>query len=268
MDVESLGSLVFGIVPGLPYLLTGRFGRVWLLWVAWLVLFCTGMFLYGLPWGWTLIGLAAAVHAWMAFRHRVLEVLHGFGERIVVLLFLVLVLLAAYVWLPRLLIPGLACIRSSVAIPFYRIEAGDALLVRRAPERLARGMIVGFRTHTYQAVGQGALRRRYQDAQTLGQIVGLPGEVVDVRANAFAVNGQALEGQRYPLPPWLQGRQLTVPLADGQYFVSCDYRVHGRGVVLDNSVIQEICVALRGQIDSRAFWLWSPLSRRGRLRAD
>jgi len=129
-------------------------------------------------------------------------------------------------------------------------------------------MIVGFRTHTYQAVGQGALRRRYQDAQTLGQIVGLPGEVVDVRANAFAVNGQALEGQRYPLPPWLQGRQLTVPLADGQYFVSCDYRVHGRGVVLDNSVIQEICVALRGQIDSRAFWLWSPLSRRGRLRAD
>ena len=167
MDVESLGSLVFGLVPGLPYLLTGRFGRVWVLWVAWLVLFCTGMFLYGLPWGWTLIGLAAAVHGWMMFRHRVLEVLHGFGERIVVLLFLVLVLLAAYVWLPRLLIPGLACVQSNMAIPFYRIETGDALLVRRAPERLARGMIVSFRTHTYQAMGQGALRRRYQDAQTL-----------------------------------------------------------------------------------------------------
>lgn len=268
MDVESLGSLVLGLVPGLPYVLTGRFGRVWLLWVAWLVLFCMGMFLYGLPGGWALIGLAAAVHAWMVFRHRLLDLLQGFGERIVVLLFLVLVLLAAYVWVPRLVIPGLACVRSTMAIPFYRIETGDALLVRRAPGELMRGMIVGFRTHTYQVAGQGALTQRHQDAETLGQVVGLPGEVVEVRGNAFAVDGQALEGQRYPLAPWLQGRQLTVHLAEGQYFVSCDFRVLGRGVALDNTVVQEICVVPRGRIDSRAFWLWSPLSRRGRLRAD
>jgi len=269
MAVESLGSLVFGLVPGLPYVLTDQFKRIRFLWLAWLVLFCLGAFFYGLPEGWTLIGLAAAVHAWMMFRHRALEVLEGFGERIVVLLFLVVVLVVAYVRMPRLVIPGLACVRSNMPIAFFHIQTGDALLVRRAPDELRRGMIVSFRAHAYVMAGRGgAVTRRYHDVRTLGQIVGLPGEAVEIRGSAFAVNGRALDGQQYPVPGWLQGRQVTVHLDQGQYFVSCDYRVPVRPAALDNNVIQQICVAVRSQIESRAFWLWSPLSRRGPLRAE
>ena len=268
MAVESLGSLVFGLVPGLPYVLTGQFKRIRLLWLAWLVLFCLGAFFYGLPEGWTLIGLAAAAHAWMMFRHRVLEVLEGFGERIVTLLVLVLILLAAYVWLPRLMIPGLACIRSNTSVPFYRILTGDALLVRRAPEKLSRGMIVVFRAHTYFMGRRGGALTRARDTDSLGQIVGLPGEVVEIRGNAFAVNGQALDPNQYPVPRWMQGRHVTVNLDQGQYFVSCDYWVPVRPAALDNNAIQQVCVASHGEIESRAVWLWSPLSRRGPLRAD
>jgi len=266
MAVESLGSLVLGLIPGLPYLLTGQFRSILLLWLAWLVLFCLGMFFYGLPEGWTLIGLAVAVHAWLIFRHKALEVLEKFGERIVVLLFLVLVLVAAYVWLPRLVIPGLGCIQSNMAIPYHHIENGDALLMRRVSKELKRGMLVGFWAHTY-GVLRDELRRR-GDVRGLGQIVGLPGERLEIRRDVFAVNSQALDAKQYPVPGWLHGQETTVPLGQGEYFVSCVYGVQARGRALNSQVIQRICVVDRERIESRAFMLWWPLSRRGWLEVD
>jgi len=266
MAAESLGGLVLGLVPGLPYLLAGQFKGICLLWLAWLVLACTGVFLYGLPSGYTLMGLAAAVHAWLMFKHLALQVLEGLGERVTVLLFLALALVAGYVWMPRLLIPGLACVRSNMAIPYQHIRNGDALLVRRAPHDLKRGMIVAFRATTVWVPRGGPVRRR-RDTRSLGQIIGLPGEEVGIRKDGFVVNGQALDIERYPVPRWLRGRDLTLRLTGRQYFVSCDYIVLGAvGVVA--GMVPQICVASRDAIESQAFMLWWPLSRRGSLRVD
>jgi hypothetical protein len=271
-DMLSFGlGLVVGLIPGLPYLLARQFSRIRWLWLGWLVLACTGLGLYGLPEGYVALGLAIAIHAWLMFRHRGLQVLSGFGERVVVLLALVLILFALYTGLPRAAVPGLACVRCSTVFPHLRIQRGDALLMRSLPPELKRGMVVTFTGRQFRIPrGDGGGVVGWGEITTLGMIVGLPGEEVGVRGNAFVVNGRALDSGQYPLPAWLLGREETVRLAGGrQYFVSCDMDVRRpAGVALPTGLVREACVVDRNAIQSRAFMLWWPLSRRAFLRVD
>ena len=91
---------------------------------------------------------------------------------------------------------------------------------------------------------------------------------MELRRDVFSVNGQPLDVRRYPVPRWLRGREMTTPLGQGQYFVSCDYLVQTRGRALDNNLIRQVCVVDRGRVETRAFMLWWPLSRRGRIEVD
>jgi hypothetical protein len=268
--VLSLGSLALGLIPGLPFWLTGQFKQIQQLWLAWLVLACVGMSLYGLTMGYLLIGLAIAIHAWLAFSHRALGVLEGLGERVVVLLILVLILFAAYVGTPRILIPGLQCVRSNMAIPSHRIQEGDALLARRAPRELKRGMVVLFAAWRWGVPrGYGATGGVMGGAASLGQIVGVPGDEVSIGLDGFVVNGQPLDARQYPLPRWLRGRRLPIHTVPSErYFVNCEYQGGGRIQNLDPNLIRTLCMVGRDRIESRAFMLWWPLSRRAFLRAD
>jgi hypothetical protein len=267
--LRSLGVLavefVLGLIPGLPFVLEGQFRRIRLFWLAWLVFSCAALFLYGLAAGYLMLGLAVAIHAWLMFSHQVLGVVEGFGERVAVVLVLVFVLLAIYPWLPRTVVPGLACVRSTMAFPHYRIAVGDALLARRAPDEPKRGTIVYFDAYGYGIHGgAGGLMG---GASTLGQIVGLPGDEVTLHEGGFVVNGRALDKERYPCPDWLRGREETFHLTGPrQYFVTCQYQV--RRVGLPEGLVGQLCMVDRSRIQSRAFMLWSPLWRRGLLRTD
>jgi hypothetical protein len=268
-DMLSFGAgLVAGLIPGLPYLLARQFKGIRLLWLGWLALACIGLGMYGLPSGYVAVGLAIAIHAWLMFRYRGLQVLSGFGERVVVLLGLVLILFSLYAGLPRAVVPGLACVQCYTAFPHLGIQPGDALLMRSPPHELKRGMVITFIGREFRIPrGDGGGVVGWGEVTTLGMIVGLPGEEVGVHGNAFVVNGRTLDGLHYPLPAWLQGCEQTVRLAGGQYFVSCDMQRRAR-FALPVGVVQEACVVNSKAIQSRAFMLWWPLSRRAFLRAD
>jgi hypothetical protein len=98
------------------------------------------------------------------------------------------------------------------------------------------------------------------------QIVGLPGERVQIENDTFIVNGQELDSEKYPVPRWLRGRRVSANVGDDSYFISCQYSVRAHGRQLTNANIHDICLIRSSNIEARAFMRWLPLSRRGFLR--
>ena len=99
---------------------------------------------------------------------------------------------------------------------------------------------------------------------TIGQIVGLPNEVVVIDQRVFSVNGTALPQDGYPIPAWFPDRRMELEVGPNQYFVSSQYRVRGvRGVGSD--IVKRLCLVNKEAIESQATMLWWPLTRRHRL---
>lgn len=259
-------GLLLSIVPGLAHLIAGRFKQIWGWWLLWLVAVAGGVFIYGSVWAFPLLGLAIALHAWIAASYGFWQTLETLGEKVLLLGFVMLVLSVAYripSWAT-----GISCVPSSLTIPYYQVMEGDYLVIRRlspwaAP--LARGTLVQYKAAVYQG-----RRDAFAQPTSTGQIVGLPGETVVLRGNAFEVGGRVLPPGRFPVPRWLQGRQATVPVPGNSYFVSASYWVqgHGFGGVVDERVIREMTVVLRSDVKAAAFMRWWPLWRRGWLEVD
>ena len=218
-----------------------------------------GVFLYGSAWAMPFLGLAMGIHAWIAVSYKIMEGIRGTGRE------------GGGPWTDPIdagrSVPdtavgrrGLSISPSTLTLPYYRVEEGDALLMHRMgppTTPLPRGTLVRFNAAIY---GNTTLWARQE---TLGQIVGLPGETVFLRGDAFVVAGQVLPPERFPIPVWLQGLQATIPVPEKEYFISAGYNVRGHGGVVDGEVIREMTVVSGSDVKAAAFMRWWPLARRG-----
>jgi len=266
---DSLVGLVLNVIPGLPYLLKRRFREVRLLVLLWLVLLGASLLSYHSTIGSLLIGLTLGVHAWIAVRYGLIKEIEGFTER-VALVVIVIILLALLYWaVPRIVIRGFGGGYTSLTIPALNVSRGDYFLVRHVrstEEPVPRGTLV-----LIEPPGIRNARRDYRlnsGQRMIGQIVGLPEEMVRVEDHAYVIGGQRLDPSRFPVPLWLQRyppRAATgIVVPEHAYFVSSDYTVamHGN-IAMTDQAVSNVCLVRASDIRGRAFLHWWPLSRRG-----
>ena len=264
MSWNAFAAVILSIVPGLAHLAQRRFKQIRWYFVGWAVFLLAGMFLYGSNMGFLLVGLAIAAHAWIAF-HASLIKEHAEAGRRAFDIVMVLVLLAFIYWGIRV-----AAFRdfvwgyTSLTIPYQSVQSGDCLLARRSrarEETLPRGSLVlaGFRGLGARQAGPNA---RFN---TIGQIVALPGETIEIKGGRFIVNGRVLDSDRFPVPGWLSSRQMSATIPSGYYFVGTAYRV--TGVNLTGDMIRSVCILQKEDIEALVVMRWFPLARRGFLRS-
>jgi hypothetical protein len=259
-------GLPLSIIPGFAHLLSGRVREVRLLVPLWLLVLGAGLFLYGSPIGFLLIGLAIGIHAWIAIQYGLFQEIGDVFARLGAAL-LVVVLLAVLYWAtPRLVVPSLTSGYTALTIPALHIQSGDSFLLWRqdgADEPLPRGALVLVRTQNLQ-VG-----RQYRASSAMrpmiGQIAGLPGEMIFLRGQAYWIGNQRLDPNQFPVPNWL--RRFTtrsgIPIPPDSYFVSSEYTIAGHANVgVTNQMIGGACLVKAADIRGRAFLHWWPLRER------
>lgn len=262
---DPLVTLVLSLVPGLGHLVRRRFREVALWTLAWLVLVSAAVFCWGSQIGFVLLGLGIGVHAWIAVRAGLWQTLKEPADRLVAVLGVLIVLAFLYAVAPRVLFFGYRGIQAPTTIPGLRIRAGDYLLVRRgagASVPLARGTLV--LVHPPSMIN--GVRLNHPFAVTLGQIVGLPSEMVAIQDDAYVVEGQRLDPQSFPVPAWLRGRAYGTQVPPDSYFISVEYQFRGnahRG--LTNVMITDVSTIKTDAVQGRVFLRWWPPSRRGFL---
>jgi len=264
----GLLGLLLSIIPGLAHLITRRFKEIYLLFITWLVLLLCSLFFFGSIWGFILLGPVICVHAWIGLKYGLYKELSNLRERIITLLIVMALLCFVYWAVPRVPFFGLRGIYTSLTIPSYNIEAGDYLLARIISTRegqITRGSVVLFHPLRLNLSNRRILSRRQE--LIVGEIIGLPGELVNTKNNIFLVNNQELDPEKFPVPNWLQDRKFSVSIGDNSYFVSSEYNLAIHGYTsLTNQNICVICVVNASDIEARAFMRWWPLSKRGFIR--
>jgi hypothetical protein len=261
-NAEIIWGIILSIVPGFAHLLKRRFRSILWVWLLWLVFFGINALLFRTPWGWRSLGVAAAMHAWIALDIGLRAQLNEVLERVFALLILFVFFLLFYVVLAHVCLPGIEFRRTPLAIPGADVRSGDTLLLRilaEGPNTLARGSLVGF--HALGNATRGS-------SGALGQIVGLPNELVVIDQGVYTVNGTTLSADDYPVPAWLPRRRVELLVGPNQYFVSSMYssRYGGRGMRgVRKDMIKRLCLVNKEAIASRVTMLWWPLNRRHRL---
>lgn len=264
-SAACLWGPVLSIVPGLAHLVQGRFREILFYFIGWLVAVAGVIFMYGTATGMVLLGLAIALHSWILVQHAILKEFKDVGERIFLMAFILVCLGLLYWGVRAWTLPNLTGGYTSLTIPDSNIESGDYLLAWRdrvGPKDLTRGSLVLTRLGSWQSGHRFFRGSRYPGM--IVQVIGVPGDTVEIREDFFAVNGEALDVERYPLPRWLHGRTLSATIGPGAYFVSSEYtiQVHGVGNVPDEQVKAQ-CLVDANDIEGRAFMRWLPISRRG-----
>ena len=98
------------------------------------------------------------------------------------------------------------------------------------------------------------------------QIVGLPGETLDIEDGSFFINGNRLDNDQYPVPDWLQRMQMSVKIPNGSFFASSEYNVYRRGRGLEARDVNSVCVIPADWFEAKAFMRWLPVRRRGYIK--
>ena len=136
VSADALITVFLSVVPGLGHLIQKRFREVWWLCLAWLILILAGVFLYGGGLGYTLIGIGIGLHVWIAARTLV-EEFDVMGWKIVAAAAVLVGLLLVYRLVPRLVTSDLVLGRTTLTIPYHKVQAGDYLLARRSQAGVA-----------------------------------------------------------------------------------------------------------------------------------
>lgn len=262
----SMLGLLMNVVPGLPHYVKGRFKEVRPYVALWLLCLVLGLFLYGSMFGSLLIGLAIGLHAWIALQYDIFRKILDLAARAGVALVVVAVLTALYWAMPYAVAPGFTAGHTTLTVPAMNIRSGDYLLANRladdADRKLPRGTLVLFRPYGVRRVHQNLLAN--PNDTVIGQIVGLPGEVIQLRDKAYVADGQRLDPGGFPVPVWLQQRpvRFEISIPRGSYFISTEYTIYNNANLTDG-VIRQACVLSASDIRGRAFMRWWPLTRRG-----
>jgi hypothetical protein len=259
-------GLCLSIVPGLAHLSQGRFREIrWYL-LAWFVLLVTGIFFYGSGYAFFLLALAIGLHAWIAMHHMLIKELAGIGAKVFVTAVLVIILILVYRAIPRLIF-GIRGGYTSLTIPYHNVSTGDYLLARHRavlPESIRRGSLV--LTRLSNIVYANGRRRPGRGDYMMVEIVGLPGEFLEIKKDSFIIDEQRLDAERYPVPLWLRSQKISVRIPVSSYFISAEYNLPGQRP--SDEVIRRACLVQAADIEALAFMNWWPLSRRGFIRSD
>lgn len=263
---DSFLGLFLSIIPGLAHWVQNRFREIRWHFLAWLVLLLSGLFLYGSAAGFICFGLAIGVHTAIAIQYGILKDVTNLREKIIIVILVLIGLTFMYRFIPRMPPLNLDAGYSSLTIPYYNVEAGDYLLARGGLDEkvlLPRGSLVLIHPATL-----GGYRRIVTrgNKTTIGEIVGLAGEKVQINNGVFIVDGQLLDVEKYPVPPWLRKHTFSATIPNESYFVSIRYSVAAHGIQLGASHIKQVCIVHTSDIEAKAFMKWWPLSRRGFLK--
>lgn len=262
---DSFLGLFLSIIPGLAHFIQKRFREIRWYFLAWLVLLISGLFLYGSAAGFICLGLAVGLHAGIAVQYGIIKDLANLREKILTVILVLLALTFIYRFTPRILVPNLTGGYSSLSVPFHKVEAGDYLLAWGGLDQealLTRGSLVLIHPVTFTSHGRTTVSKE----EVIGQIVGLPGEQLEIHEGFFVVNGQQLNVDKYPVPQWLQKLKFSATIPDNSYFVSARYNVAAHGVKLEASYARQVCLVKAGDIEAKAFMQWWPLLKRGFIR--
>jgi len=270
-----LKGLILSIVPGLAHLAQGRLWDIRFTWPAWLAALFVGLFFYGGNLGAATIGIAIVLHAWIAADAALLlKVVKRLGFYLTALFGVGIGVLALYMAVNAYLLGAFQGGPAAVAVPFHEIQLRDYILCRRLPadpaSELHRGDMV-------LVTGVSVIRNRPRYrllterlpfvarpvGETVGQLIGLPGDVVSLRDGAFHVNGVRRDRDRMPVPEWLDDLSASLTLGEDDYFVSLEYTGGVRG---GQALLREACVFGRGRVAARGVMLWLPIQRRRTLR--
>ncbi|MFH1372040.1 MAG: hypothetical protein ABII09_12250 [Planctomycetota bacterium] len=265
MSGDAFLGVILSIIPGLAHYAEGRLREVRWLVLGWFLLLSAGMFFYGSSFGWLMLGFAIGLHGWIAFRHKLLNEIGEMNKKMYMLAMLLVAFGFLYWGIRRVAFRDFVWGYANAGIPYQNIQSGDCLLGRRSRAReedvLPRGSLVFGRFRELRG-GRGGPDRRYN---TIGQIVALPGETIEIKGGKFIVNGQILDSDKFPVPGWLSGIQLSATIPFDSYFVSTVYRVTGANMPGD--MIRDACILPKGDIEALAVMRWFPLERRGFLRS-
>ncbi len=256
-----LGILIRGLVPGLTHAKQKRFRQIRWYMVAWLLSLSLAGLMFAAPLGWMFLGLAAALHAWIAFDAGLGDSMDGAWNRLCALMLIFVLTFAGYGLLIRAIPWNVTFRRTTLAIPGQLVHSGDTLLLRDIEDEahvLARGTLVQFQA---DMIGRGG------HADTIGQIIGLPNEVVTIRKRVYYVNGQMLPVEDFPVPGWIPAGIHQVRVRAGQYFISSEYRIQGR-LNRMNSAVKQLSLVSESEVESQATMVWWPLDRRHSLRQN
>jgi hypothetical protein len=264
---EGLFGILLSIIPGLAHLLQGRLKEIRWYVLAWFVSLVGSLFFYGGFFGSCLFGLAVGLHAWIAIHSALIKQVSGFGHRLFALVLVSLGVLVIYRNVGSLIFSDLVGGYCSVTIPYHKVEAEDYLLASRSrlrSEPIIRGiLVVAYLEDTRHRFWPWSGERRDMG---IAQIIGLPGEKLEIKDKAFWINDEQLDVEKYPLPAWLHNTTMSVTIPKSRYFVSAAYNIvaHGRG--LEALDVTNVCLVGGGNFEAKAFMRWSPLIRRGFIR--
>lgn len=277
---HALAGILWSLIPGLGHVILRRgLHRVSLPLLAWVVDMAMALWQLPAAWGWTALGIGAGIHAWLALDAGLLSQLRRVQQRLAAVSVGFLGFIAVYITLAWLIQPfnpsnprhlRLArhfFARTSLAVPAEQIHVGDTLRLRTWDPNLPlpRGALVRFPAPTLVRRRRHPIRRTSSGVHIIGEVIGLPQEVVEIRAGRYYVNQIALDPGRYPVPGWLMHNTLAptqVPV--GRFFVSTEYNRSNRA--LPSQMIRQACLVDSNDIDGLATMLWNPSSRRHRLK--
>lgn len=265
---EGLFGILLSVIPGLAHLLQGRLKEIRWYVLAWFVSLVGSLFFYGGPFGFCLFGLAIGLHAWIAIHSALIKQVTNFGHRMFALALVSLAVLVIYRNIGGLIFRNLIGGHSSVTVPYHRIEAGDYLLASRSrlrSEPMTRGAFVLASLEDTRR-GIGLLMSGGRRDMGIVQVVGLAGEKLEIKDNAFWINDEQLDAEKYPLPAWLHNMTMSVTIPKSSYFVSAQYNIEAHGRGLEVGDVREVCIVGSGSFEAKAFMRWMPLMRRGFIR--
>jgi hypothetical protein len=186
--------------------------------------------------------------------------------RLGVVLIILIILALIYFFTPRIIFPGLRSGYTALNLPYQNVQRSDYLFAWRdnvSEHPLRRGSIVLSRLAAIR-VGRRYVSRSREGGIMFVQIVGLPGESIQVRNDVYVIDGQPLDTEKYPVPRWLQERDFLITIPPDSYFISSEYsfRGGGRGQIRENH-IRTACLISFDAVRAKAFMRWLPVLRRG-----
>lgn len=255
-------SIVLSVIPGLAHALDNRFREIRWYCLGWGLLILASVFFYGSNLGLFSLSFAVGLHGYIAYHASLKGTFSGFRQRVLAV-GAICVYIALLYWAVRTtLFHDFTGAHTALNIPFQNINTGDYLLSRRslAREDLRRGALVQFRpairgNHYYRDPG---------GAEMIGEVIGLPGDTVEIKKGSFWINGQPADAEIFPVPHWLRNREIQCIISPNSYFISSEYtiNIYGGAGGLDG-MITNVCVVPAQEITARAVMRWIPLGKRG-----
>jgi hypothetical protein len=290
---DAAVALALSIVPGLAQALRRQFGPIRRYVISWFLSLVMGILFFGQTLGAASMACAYVLHAWIAtdaviatkrFKPKNITAFEKISLRLCGIAFLVLLLYGAANQVQRIV--GFTTGLAGVTVPADRVTMGDVILCHslaagQEPLPLKRGdlVLVRVRNVLYAHGGnvlhghiEGVAPGRYL-AETVGQLIALPGDQLALAPSGFTVNGRALNAAKFPVPASLNGQYASLTLGKDEYFVTMEWRAQEEGhgfADLGNVVTVKAtaydCVYPAQDVLARGVMRWSPIRNRGFLK--